>query len=123
MRTLDEIKEVINQITYKRGWVIIVSLDGNRPVLQVEFEGEDVVTGAIEKQKCRKWFLSYHMCNNELVGTAFNAIRAAEEHETREFFKYKNERVMNPHFSYDDIADLIKQNKLKEESRASINSQ
>lgn len=117
MRTIDEIKEVISQITYKKGWVILVSLDGERPVLQVEFEGEDVLTGVIERQKCRKWFLSYHMCNNELIGTAFKAIQAAEEHETREFFKYKNERVMNPHFSYDDIAELVKQNKLREDTR------
>lgn len=123
MRTLEELKKVIDQITYKKGWAILVSLDGDRPVLQVEFEGEDVVTGVIEKQKCRKWFLSYHMCNNELVGTAFKAIQAAEEHETREFFKYKNERVMNPHFSYDDIAELVKQNKLKEDSRSTTNPQ
>jgi hypothetical protein len=117
MRTFEEIKQVVDQITYKKGWTILLSLDGGQPMLQVEFIGEDVVTGAIEKQKCRKWRLSYHMCNNELVGTAFKAIQAAEEHESREFFKYKNVRVMNPHFSYDDIVDLVNDNKLREDAR------
>jgi hypothetical protein len=117
MKSIEEIKEIINQITYKRGWKIMVSIDGARPVLQVEFQGADAVTGKIETQKCRKWYLSYHMCNNELVGTAFKAIQAAEEHETREFFRYKNVRVMNPHFSYDDIVLLVEENKLREDSR------
>ncbi len=121
MRTLASIRDVLDEITYKKGWVLQLTLDGNRPILQVIFEGADSVTGQIEIQKCRKWLLSYHMTNNEIVGTAFKAIQAAEEHETREFFLYKNVRVMNPHFSYDDIAELVKENKLKEDSRLPIN--
>lgn len=117
MRTFEEIKEVIGNITYKKGWRFNLYVDENRPVLQVIFDGEDSVTGAVEIQKCRKWFLSYHMCNNEIIRTAHKAIMAAEEHETNEFFQYKNVRVMNPHFSYDEIAQLVIEHKLNEDTR------
>lgn len=119
MKTLDEIKEIIDNITYKKGWRFNLYVDGKRPVLQIVFDGADSVTGIIEEQKCRKWFLSYHMCNNEIIRTVHKAIMAAEEHETNEFFQYKNVRVMNPHFSYDDIVDLVNDNKLKEDTRNS----
>lgn len=117
MKTFDEIKAVIDQIEYKKAWRFNLYVDGNRPILQVIFMGEDALTGKLEEQKCRKWLLSYHMCNNELITTAYKAILAAEEHEVREFFTYKNVRVMNPHFSFDDIARLVTDLELTEESR------
>ena len=61
--------------------------------LQVQFMGEDVETGKVELQKCRKWVLSYHMTETEIVNTAFKAIQAAEDHEIREFFRYKGIRT------------------------------
>lgn len=117
MKHLAEIREVISQITYKKGWEIILSTDGSRPVIQIVFDGEDEKTGVVEKQKCRKWFLSQHMTTTEIVYTVLKAIQAAEDHETREFFKYKNVRIANPHFSVDDIVDMVNQNKLREQSR------
>lgn len=119
MKTFRDILETVENITYKKGWVISVNVDGleKRPYLQVEFDGEDVETGKIEKQKCRKWMLSYHMTTTEIVYTALKAIQAAEDHETREFFKYKNVRIANPHFSVDDIVEMVNQKKLNEESR------
>jgi len=118
MKRLVEIKEIVKNITYKKGWKVNVYLDGEtRPILQVVFLGEDEQTGVIEEQRSRKWFLSYHMTTTEIVYTALKAIQAAEEHETREFFKYKGVRIANPHFSVDNIIDMVKLNKLGEDSR------
>lgn len=117
--TFRDIVEIVENITYKKGWTILVNADGleKRPYLQVEFDGEDAETGNVEKQRCRKWMLSYHMTTTEIVYTALKAIQAAEDHETREFFKYKTVRVANPHFSVEDIVEMVNQKKLNEESR------
>jgi len=121
MKSLSEIKEVIEQITYKKGWRIEVFTDENRPMLQIIFQGEDESTGMVETQKCRKWSLSFHMTTTEIVYTALKAVQAAEDHETREFFKYKNVRIANPHFSVEDIVSMVNCHNLNEESRQLIN--
>ena len=37
------------------------------------------------------------MCKQEIVGAVFGALRAAEEHEMREWFRYKDVSIYNPH--------------------------
>jgi hypothetical protein len=41
MKTLEEIKSIINKISYKKGWGIIMKMDGDRPYIQAQFMGED----------------------------------------------------------------------------------
>lgn len=117
MKTFEEIKEVIDKVTYKEGWSIKVFQKNKIPFIQVIFMGADETTGMIEEQKCRKWSLSYHMTTTEIVYTVLKAIQAAEDHETREFFKYKGVRIANPHFSVEDIVGLVKSKELNEQSR------
>lgn len=116
MKTIQEIAEVFKKITYKKDWKIRLVTE-ERPYIQVEFLGEDVETGSVELQKGRKWYLSYHMTTTELVYTAFKAFQAAEDHEMREFFRYKNVRIVNPHFSVEDIVDMVNAKQLGEETR------
>lgn len=52
----------------------------------------------------RKWYVSPHMTDGEIVQTVFLAIRTAQEHELREQFKFKGMRVFDPHY---DIHNLI----------------
>jgi len=122
MKTIQEMIEILEQVSYKKGWKIVFHKSEERPYIQVEFDGEDCETGDIELQKGRKWYLSPFMTNSELVYTAFKAIQAAEDHEMREFFKYKNVKVINPHFSVDDIVDMVNAKQLTEDARPSWES-
>jgi|CXWL01.1.fsa_nt_gi hypothetical protein len=107
-RTHREIEEVIQQVSYKN-WRFIVGCDlGGRDYLQVSWQGEDVTSGIITEQKSRKWWLSPHMTNTELVTTAYKAVMAAEEHEVREYFRYKGAQVFNPHFDVDELVQFSK---------------
>lgn len=54
----------------------------------------------------RKWYLSPHMTDSEVVQTAFAAVMAAMEHEVREKFRFGNASPFNPHFHVDDLAHL-----------------
>jgi len=131
MKNLKDIAKIINNISYKDGWQIILKTNDKEdcyseegyPYIQIIFKGKDAQTQKDQFgiQKGRKWFLSYHMTATEIVYTAFKAIQAAEDHEMREFFKYKEIRILNPHFSVDDIVEMVKSGKLNEDSRINLN--
>lgn len=103
--TLKDMKDVIANVEYK-DWNIGVYMDEERPYLQVKFYDRCRFSQTVNVQTGRKWFLSFHMCKNEIVNTAFKAILAAEEHEVRERFRYRDQVIYGPHFDVDALAEL-----------------
>jgi len=85
-------------------WEIIVRLDRHRAYLQVRAEEPCSVTGDMHRWSSRKWFLSPHMTESEVVQTAFLAVMTAVEHETREAFTYAGHAIFSPHY---DIHKLV----------------
>lgn len=63
------------------------------------------VTGKpIDAWTGRKWLLSPHMTDGEIVQTVFMAAMTAVEHETRETFFYKGQAIFDPHYDIDKLA-------------------
>ena len=88
-------------------WIIILHFDGERPYLQVHFKAAcNVHGGELCEQSGRKWFLSYHMTDSEVVGTAFLAVKTAVEHEVREQFKFMNQPIYKPHYNVYELHNL-----------------
>lgn len=113
--TLEEIAEITSRITYKPGWALLLGVDGERPYLQVSVSAEAEASlcsqrrdGTREPWKSGKRYLSLHMCRQEVVGTAFDLIKAAELHETHEWFRYRNASIYNPHLDPDVLAAVAK---------------
>ena len=99
------IVEIIENIKYKDYSIMFKEGRDGRPYLQVDMGmTECATTSESTVMWGRKWYLSPHMTETEVVQTAFKAVLAAEEHEIREFFEYKGRKVFNPHF---DINDMI----------------
>lgn len=73
--------------------------------IQAYYEDEDIHAHTIEVQDTRKWLISTHMTDSEIVQTAFKCCLTSAEHRVRENFTYKNARVFGPHF---DVEDLVK---------------
>lgn len=99
----NKFQEIVNQIQYKN-WRFHVMQDdcgycghGGRYWLQIRWYDKDSYTGDIEPQSSRKWFLSEHMTESEVVLTALKAVLTAEEHEAREQFRFNGKRIFNPH--------------------------
>ena len=92
---------VADRIRYKN-WVLNLALDGERAYYQWAFEAPDpTVPGhPVKRWTSRKWFLSIHMGEGELVQTAFMAALTAEEHEARESFFYEQDRPFQPHVDF-----------------------
>ena len=94
---------VLASVSYKDGWSFLLSKQGL--YLQVQMPPAGGVSW-----KGRKWQLSEHMTEGEIVQTALMACLAAEEHEAREAFNYKGKALFGPHLSIEKllaIADSI----------------
>ena len=108
MQTIESIKAVIADCQYNDWMFRVDTNEGGTPYVQVLFKDKDRITGKEEIQRCRKWMLSYHMGNSEVVRTVFQAIQGAVAHEVNEAFKYKGTRIFNPHMDYDELAQAIR---------------
>lgn len=99
MQTRATIQSVLDEIHYKDWQFYLGTTD---LYVQIRFYAPDNDDPTkMELQKCRKWRLSLHMTNSEIVRTAYKAVLAAEEHEASELFKYKDVDIYNPHTDVD----------------------
>lgn len=80
--------------------------DGAPIYLRASFVATDAKTKILAKQNTRKWSLSLHMTNSEVVQTALKCVLTSIEHEARESFTYMGAPVFGPHFDVDDLAVL-----------------
>lgn len=96
------------------GWAIYV----DRDILRVgDPNGVHNIDGTPMPWRGRKWLLSDHMTDGEVVQTAWLAFQVALEHEMRETFLYKGQAVFDPHYDINKLVALRAQpDALKERS-------
>lgn len=108
--TLDEIGKIVALCTYKPGWSLQVFQEkciNGRMYLKVDVNGGVCsVSGQPVDWRGAKHTLSPFMCKQEIVGVCFKAIQQAEEHELREFFRYRGVRIFNPHIDPDALVTV-----------------
>jgi hypothetical protein len=80
----------------------------------VDLQGEDNVTGEPLVWHGRKWLLSPHKKDSEIVTTVFKALMTALEHEAREQFLYKGVAILNPHFNLEKLVEFHRQEESRE---------
>lgn len=103
--TYEAVTDLLGAVAYK-DWRFVVGRDDTRMYLQVMFTGPCAATGKPYAQHGRKWLLSPHMTKSEVITTAFKAVLTAEEHETRERFRYRGQAIFGPHFDVDQLYAL-----------------
>lgn len=113
--TFNEMTAIVGAITYRPGWQILLGEDfkSSRPYIQIAVTKDSdsslsPVTGEREPWKSGKHYLSPHMCRQEIVGAVFGAIKAAEDHEMKEWFRYRGASIYNPHLDPDALYDLAR---------------
>lgn len=94
-----DVEGLVSDITFIPGWGIHTNIANT--FLQVFITRRHLPT-----LWCREWPLTPSMTKSEIVQTAFMAIMAAQEHETREAFKYKGKAIFGPHFDVDDLWEI-----------------
>lgn len=98
---------ILSGITLPFGLKLYLEHKDDYSVLRVgDPNATDNVTGKPYPWKGRKWLLSEHMTDGEVVQTAFLAAMTAIEHEARETFKYKGQAVFDPHYDINKLVSL-----------------
>jgi len=114
--------EVLQNIKFP-GYTFQISGSFNDPMeatyLQAQFYAPDCKTQQLHKLRTRKWLLSQHMTDSELVQTAFKLVLASIEHEARERFTYLGQPVLGPHFDIKDMVRLCEDGRADAGARAS----
>jgi len=105
-----EVAEVLSEISYK-DWNhdLIIEPENAPPSEQfmfLRFWWNDPNDHSV--QTSRRWYISPHSTKSEVVQTALLAVLVAEEHETREQFRYKGAKIFGPHFDVDVMTDISK---------------
>src|SRR4051812_41116794 len=95
--------DVLTRVNYPN-FYFIIGVVNSVYYLQIECEDKCNVTNANITWKSRKWNLSVHMTDGEIVQTAFKAVLTATEHEVREKFTYRDAAIFDPHY---DIEKLV----------------
>lgn len=105
---VDRATAILERITFP-GLQFAVGVSSRKVWLRVEcHEGTCNVTGDPMRWNGRKWLLSPHMTDTEIVWTAFKAVLTAQEHETRELFKVDGVAVADSHVSIDQLVAFVK---------------
>jgi len=119
MQSLLTFEALIRDISFDVDWfnewyyMIGVTPCGHTPYLQIKFRSKDNFNPSYEyEQSGRKWMLSYHMTDDEVVSTALLATKQCIEHEIRELFKYKGEPIYRPHYDIQALHELSADNKV-----------
>lgn len=105
MKNQLEIVNILTQVEFKDHWFYLQS-KGDGYLLQLRYLEGDVDTGKLEEQHARKWYISSHADESEIVRTALAACLRSAEHRVREHFTYKGVRVFDPHVSIDALAEV-----------------
>lgn len=115
MMTVEQVAHILSLTSYKPGWKWLLGQDGDRNYLQLSVGVESDATLDAHKRdgtrtpwKSGKRILSPHMCRQEIVGTLFDLIKAAEMHEIHEWFRYKGASIYNPHLDPDVLAEVAR---------------
>jgi hypothetical protein len=99
------VQRVLERLEYP-GYSFILRYAGGYFYLQVQCTALCNVENVPIQWKGRKWLLSEHMLDGELVQTALKAVLTALEHEAREKFKYRGAAIFSPHYDIEKLVAL-----------------
>lgn len=106
MQNIHSIRDILARVAYPQ-MRFNVFYDASL-YLQIEFDAVCNVTGNAMSWTSRKWKLSPHMTDSEIVQTAFKAVLTALEHEAREQFTYRGVSIFDPHYDIERLVELRK---------------
>lgn len=104
------IADVVKQISYKDTWRILLGSKSASGAMITAYI-QVVLPGG--QWRGRKWLISEHMTEGEIVQTCLMAFLAAEEHEAREAFTYKGKTIFGPHLSIDNLIAIADQTEVR----------
>lgn len=102
-----QVYDVVQRITYKDNYRIIVLGDGDIATLTAEFYRADIFTGEWDWGTGGTANIPLYgtMTDGDVVRAVFGLFQAIEIHECREAFKVDGSQVFGPHIELDALID------------------
>lgn len=118
MQTLSSVWSLVKRIEFQDWGFKVDSTFGGDIYLQVVFLAPDNDGGEFatwSQQKGRKWTISEHATDAEIVSTALKAVLTALEHEAREQFTFDGVAIFNPHIDLEALKSMATKTVFREE--------
>lgn len=109
-KTINELAAIIRDVEFMDRNIRIGEM-GSGYFIQVQYVEKDIVTGELELQKARKWYVSPYSTDTEIVESAFAACCRSMMHVAKEHFIYKGHRVYSPHFDIETRLEICAKGK------------
>lgn len=77
-----------------------------RVFIQIEYKSRCRKTGKNEIWRGKKWYLSEHMPDDEIVKTIYCAFEMAVKHEVLEGFLVDGKSLFNPHVNFEELLKI-----------------
>jgi hypothetical protein len=113
---LEIVKQIVSRITMNclgTEFKLRVEHDMEYPIvgygrifLQVIYDAPCTKTNTVQEWHGRKWYLSKHMTDDEIVKTAYVAFESCIKHEIMEGFKVDNIILFNPHINFEELLKI-----------------
>lgn len=110
MKTLEEVKDFVSNMRFEifgKELTILVKYDqafgeGINRRIYIQMEYTDICRTTQEERvwRGRKFQISEHMTDDEIVKTAYVAFEACVKHEVMEGFTFNGVCIFNPHIDY-----------------------
>ncbi len=100
-KSRDEIQAVVDAV-HAEGRTFRLLEKGDGYLLQCTYLERDVESNVVRDQHSRKWYVSKHMTETEIVETAWACYQRSVIHQAAEHFTYRGRRVYSPHFKIED---------------------
>ena len=125
MLTLTQVREIVSKCTFTpygaQQYDFRVTESSGRWYLQAHHSTLDMQTRkGKEEFSTRKWLLSPHMTDSEIVQTVFKCCITSAEHEAREGFQYKGYSVFGPHYDVEALVDLCERRAFDARQNAAV---
>lgn len=93
---LEYLQQIVSQISCE-DYDLEIRINGNVYYLEATYMEEDILTGALTKQRTRPWMIVDWADEDDIVRTVLKCIITSHEHKVREHFLYKGSRIFSPH--------------------------
>lgn len=80
--------------------------EGGRVFIQITYSSKCTKTGEVDSWHGRKFYLSPHMTDDEIVKTCYTAFEACVKHEVMEGFKVDGIILFNPHINFEELLKI-----------------
>lgn len=97
--------QIVKDIDYRDGYFLETGNEDDTVFIRLAVWRLDTVTKEMGWGHSAKAWLSPSMSRSDVVRVCFGLIRAYNEHEDREFFKYKGTRIFGPHQNVELLVD------------------